>query len=101
MSVELGLKTAVCNEYEVMLEASHRALKTWNEERAVIVESGAQGRDVDLEFLRLQAKYARAYARLQRHVHECSRCRVVASMREREKRTEIAPGAKAEVELHL
>ena len=101
MSVASGLKTAVCGEYEVWLEESHRALKTWNEERAAICESGAQGRDVDLELLRLQAKYARAYARLQRHVRECSRCRLVAWMTERQEPTEIGPGADAEIQLHL
>jgi hypothetical protein len=95
MSVELELKTAVCSEYEVLLDGSQRALKTWNEERAAICESGAKGRATDMDLLRSQAKYARAYARLQRHVRECSRCQVVASMAKR-----LESGAGAETEVH-
>jgi len=101
MSGELGLKTAVCEEYERLLEKSHAALKTWTKERAAIYESGARGRDVDLELLRLQAGYAGAYARLQRHARECSRCQLVASMAEHDDVRRSGPGERTELELHL
>jgi hypothetical protein len=100
-SVATGLKTAVCGEYERLLEKSHAALRTWTEERAAIYESGARGRDVDLELLRLQAGYAGAYARLQRHARECSRCRLVAWMAEGNETRAGAPAERAGVELHL
>ena len=98
---ELGVKTAVCGEYERLLEASHKAMRTWNEGRAAICDSGAEGREVDLELLRLQAKYASAYARLQRHVRECHRCQLVVSIAERGEPTGIRSNANADVEIHF
>jgi hypothetical protein len=101
MSVALGLKMAVCGEYEQLLEASHRAMRTWNEERAAICDSGATGREADLDLLRAQAKYASTYARLQRHIRECQRCQFVASMAERGEPTEIRSDTNADVEIHF
>ena len=74
------VQTAICEEYERLLQYSHRAAETWNEQRAAIYESGAKGRDVDFELLGLQARYASAYARLQKHLRECERCRFVSSI---------------------
>jgi hypothetical protein len=101
MSVALGVKTAVCGEYEQLLEASHKAMRTWNEERAAICDSGAKGREADLELLRAQAKYASTYARLQRHIRECQRCQFVTSMAGGGERTEIRSDPNAEVEIHF
>jgi hypothetical protein len=80
MSAGTEVQTAICGEYERLLQQSHQAAKTWNEQRRAIYDSGARGREADLELLRLQAKYAGAYARLQKHVRECERCRFVSSL---------------------
>jgi len=83
MTVELREKIGVCNEYERLLEASHRAMRTWNERRMIICESGATGRARDLQLLTEQAKYAKAQAQLQKHIRECVRCQFATAMRER------------------
>jgi hypothetical protein len=97
MSVGREVQTAICGEYERLLQQSHRASKTWNEQRAAIYDSGAKGREVDLELLRLQAKYAAAYARLQKHVRECERCRFVSSLA----KVTASNDASTDVGLHL
>ena len=83
MSVELKERIGVCDEYERLLEASHRAMRTWNEQRMIICQSGARGREVDLQLLREQAKYAKAQAQLQKHIRECVRCQCASTMTER------------------
>ena len=83
MSVELKGRIGLCDEYERLLEASHRAMRTWNEQRLIICGSGARGREVDLQLLTEQAKYAKAQAQLQKHIRECVRCQFASAMRER------------------
>jgi len=83
MTVELKDRTGVCDEYERLLEASHRAMRTWNEQRMIICESGARGRALDLQLLAEQAKYAKAQAQLQKHIRECVRCQFASAMSER------------------
>lgn len=83
MSVERKDRMGLCDEYERLLEASHRAMRTWNEQRMIICESGARGRAVDLQLLTEQAKYAKAQAQLQKHIRECMHCQFASTMRER------------------
>lgn len=83
MNVERNNRTGLCDEYERLLEASHRAMRTWNEQRMIICESGARGRTVDLQLLTEQAKYAKAQTQLQKHIRECVRCQFASAMTER------------------
>jgi len=76
-------RIGLCEEYERLLEASHRAMRTWNEQRTIICGSGARGRARDLQLLTEQAKYAKAQAQLQKHIRECVRCQFASAMRER------------------
>jgi hypothetical protein len=107
MSVELQI--GFCGEYERLLEASHRAMRTWNEQRVAICESGAKGRAADLELLREQAKYAKAQAQLQKHVRECVRCSFARPVAERgqapgqapDQETDVSTGRSAEVEVRI
>ena len=66
MSKRQFVKTAICNEYQMLLEEGEKALAMWNVRRAEIAESRL-GRDTDNELLRLQTKYARA----QSHYRTC------------------------------
>ena len=84
MSTQLsGMKT-VCSEYQRLLEESQRALEIWNEVRAEVCQSRLNGKEAGDELLRLQAKYARAYAKEQRHVHNCYVCQLVSRAKGRE-----------------
>jgi hypothetical protein len=80
MNNELAVKTAVCTEYEGLLEECQHAWKTWNEQRAEIHESGMRGKKTDDTLRKLQANYAKAYARLRSHTCYCETCRWVSKM---------------------
>ena len=76
MSKQLSVDTTVCNEYQRLLEESQGALEIWEEHRAEFCQFRFIGREAGDELLRLQAKYARAYALLQNHQRNCSRCQL-------------------------
>ena|SRR5438309_12049199 len=84
MSTQLSVKTTACSEYQRLLEESQRALEIWNEHRADFCQSRFIGREAGDELLRLQAKYARAYAVLQNHERNRSLCQLASRMEGRD-----------------
>jgi hypothetical protein len=84
MDTQLSGMTTVCGEYQRLLEESQRALEIWNEVRAEVCQSRLNGKAAGDELLRLQAKYARAYAVEQRHVHNCFLCQLVSRTKGRD-----------------
>jgi hypothetical protein len=80
MNAELDVRTAVCTRYEKLLEECQAACHIWNQQRAEVGERGLQGKKVDDDLRRLQAKYAKAYSVLRNHVHDCETCQWVASL---------------------
>jgi hypothetical protein len=69
-----------CDEYERLLKESQVALTNWNLGRAEIHDSGRRGRDADSELRTLQANFARAWAVLQYHEHDCEVCEAVPTL---------------------
>ncbi len=65
MNKPLCIKTTVCSQYQRLLEECESALEIWDEHRAEVSVSRLVGREAGDELLRLQAKFARAYAVLQ------------------------------------
>jgi hypothetical protein len=84
MSRQLCVKTTVCSEYQRLLEECKRALEIWNEQRAENCRSRLIGKDAGDELLRLQANFARAYAVLRNHAHNCSHCQLVSRIEGRD-----------------
>lgn len=78
MNKQLSINTTICSEYQALLEESQRALETWNDLRAEVYNSRVVGKEAGDELLRLQAKFARAYAMLQHHAHHCLLCKLMA-----------------------
>lgn len=78
------IKVAICNKYQALLEECERALATWNAQRAKVSQLCLVAKEVGDELLRLQAKYARAYAVLQNHAHSCSFCQLVSRLEGRD-----------------
>jgi hypothetical protein len=78
MNKQLSINTTICSEYQALLEESQRALETWNDHRAEVCNSRVVGKEAGDELLRLQAKFARAYAMLQHHTHHCFLCKLMA-----------------------
>ncbi len=75
MSEEMGMRTAACSDYERLLEECKDALFAWKMRREEICRNGPRGKLTGDELQRLQAEYARAYSRLERHVKNCDACR--------------------------
>jgi hypothetical protein len=84
MNKPLCIKTTVCSEYQRLLEESQSTLEFWNERRAEISESRLIKKEEGDELLGLQAKFARAYALLQRHSQDCLLCQLVARLEGRD-----------------
>ena len=75
MSETLEFRTAACSDYERLLEECKTALMAWKTRREEIFQFGPRGRAAGDVLQRLQAEYARAYNRLERHAKNCAACR--------------------------
>jgi len=75
MNEALRFRTAVCSDYENLLKECQRALQAWKERREEIARIGLRGKRAGDELQKLQADYARAYNRLERHPKCCAVCR--------------------------
>jgi hypothetical protein len=74
MNSTVANKTAICAQYEILLEESEAALEAWDERREQIAPSHLSGKEVGDEMLSLQADYAKAYTALRKHVSKCAIC---------------------------
>jgi hypothetical protein len=74
MTKQLSTTTLVCSEYQKLLEETRCAREIWDERRAEICSLRLVGKETGDELLRLQAKYARAYSLLRKHMRACLRC---------------------------
>jgi hypothetical protein len=74
MAKQLPATLVVCSEYQRLLEESARAREAWSDLRHEVCWAHLIPKKTIRELLRLQAKYARAYTLLQKHVHSCRRC---------------------------
>jgi hypothetical protein len=80
MNAELSYKTAVCTEYERLLQVCVQSLNRWRNRRDEIADSGLKGKEVGDELLRLQADYVKAYSRLEKHEDSCALCQFVSKI---------------------
>lgn len=78
MNKQLSVNIAICDEYQSLLEESQHALEIWNDHRAEISRARLVGKEAGDELLRLQAKFARAYAMLRHHAQHCALCEMVS-----------------------
>ena len=74
MDEELSFTTAFCSDYEKLLDHCQLALAAWSDRSEYAREADISGEAVGRELLRLQARFAKCYAVLQKHVHSCERC---------------------------
>ncbi|MGB7438373.1 MAG: hypothetical protein WBR26_12560 [Candidatus Acidiferrum sp.] len=81
---KLPFKTSFCSDYEELLLQAQNALEIWTNRREQAWQIGLQGKELGAELVRLQAGFARSYARLQKHTHECPLCEFVAKIGDRQ-----------------
>jgi hypothetical protein len=80
MHQEHSFKTAACSDYERLLATSQKALENWRVRREQVAISGLTGRQVAAELLSLQADFAKAYSRLEKHEGQCEICAFVSKI---------------------
>jgi len=80
MEGELFYKTAFCSNYERLLCVCVQSLNTWRNLREEIANSGLKSKEVGDELMRLQADYAKAYSRLEKHKDNCELCHFVSKI---------------------
>jgi len=80
MGQETYIKTAVCDEYERLHMTCQKALETWRNRREEISASGLSGKEIASELLRLQADYAKAHSRLEKHENNCELCHFISKI---------------------
>lgn len=74
MNEEFSFTNVFCAEYEILLDQCQRALSEWSERSESAREAQLTGEAVGRELLRLQARFAKRYAVLEKHTHTCERC---------------------------
>jgi predicted secreted protein len=80
MKDELMFDASLCGEYEKLLSDCQRALDQWNARSEQVRQTQQIGEGTGRELLRLQARFAKAYTVLQRHVERCERCQLASRM---------------------
>ena len=80
MSTELSFEVLLCGQYERLLNECQHALDHWNGRSERLRQMQMTGEETGRELLRLQARFAKSYAVLQRHVEHCERCQLATRM---------------------
>jgi predicted secreted protein len=80
MTEELSFEFLLCGEYERLLSECQQTLDHWNGRSERIRQAQLSGEEPGRELLRLQARFAKSYAVLQRHIERCERCQLAARM---------------------
>ena len=82
MNNEMIFPNTMCSGYEDLLRESQQALVAWRERSEEVSRFGLQGKEIGDELQKLQAGYARAYNRLERHGKSCVLCQFTFGMAE-------------------
>ena len=80
MEGELFYKTAFCSNYERLLCDCVQSLNAWRNLREEIANSSLTSKEAGDELIRLQADYAKAYSRLEKHKDNCELCHFVSKI---------------------
>ena len=89
MKDDVPFRTAICSDYERLLIECQRALFAWKERREQLARFGMRGKRTGDELQRLQADYARAYNRLERHAKSCEVCKFTAELSKSERESAV------------
>jgi predicted secreted protein len=87
MNSKLYFQTGFCTEYEALLhrcDDARQSCANWRDQMNAAPAIHSIDKEVADELLRLQARYAKAYARLEEHYKHCTRCQFVAKGSEQE-----------------
>lgn len=68
-----------CTKYDELLQVCQQALDSWATRREEAAQRGLCGKELGDQLVRLQADFAKSYAVLHKHKHECPLCQFAAS----------------------
>ncbi|HMD42192.1 MAG TPA: hypothetical protein VKH45_03870 [Candidatus Acidoferrum sp.] len=97
MNSELLFQSSFCKEYDALLhrcESAQSSWSRWRDEMNSLV--GMPPVAVTEELLRLQAKFAKSYAQLEKHQQQCELCRFVAKVSKSRDEFACAPSSAEE-----
>jgi hypothetical protein len=77
---QIFCEVLLCEEYERLLKECQKCLHLWNERSEEIRRTRQTGDAAGRELLSLQARFAKSYALLRRHIEECEECQLVARL---------------------
>lgn len=97
MNEGIGVRTAACSDYERLLNECKNALYAWKNRREQIARFGLEGKRTGDELQRLQAEYARAYNRLERHAKSCAMCRFTSEFEDEDQWCDTGHSTRKEV----
>ena len=80
MTVPVLPHSAVCPDYENLLQDCREALETWQRRRTQLYREHVSGRSMSIELEQLQGTYVKTYALLERHEQSCQRCQYVSKI---------------------
>jgi hypothetical protein len=75
----LSAASSFCSQYDELLQACQQALDSWAARREEAAQRCLYGKELGDQLTRLQADFAKSYAVLRRHKHECPLCQFAAS----------------------
>jgi hypothetical protein len=73
---ELTVEVLLCGEYERLLNECQQSLDEWNGRSEEIRQTHQKGEAAGRELLSLQARFAKSYTVLQRHIERCEECQL-------------------------
>jgi hypothetical protein len=97
MNEGIAVRTAACSDYERLLIECKDALFAWKNRREEIARFGLEGKRTGDELQRLQAEYARAYNRLERHVKSCAMCKFATEFDDEDERVDAEHSARKQI----
>jgi hypothetical protein len=97
MSEKIALETAACSDYQELLKMCKSALIAWSTRREELSRFGPRGKSTGDALQKLQAEYARAYNRLERHAKICAVCRFTTELGKSDRSSSVSNSTRKEV----
>jgi hypothetical protein len=80
MTTSVSPQTAVCPDYEHLLQECRGALETWQRRRTELYRNAVNSRKMSIELEQLQGAYVKTYSLLEKHEQACQLCQYISKI---------------------
>jgi hypothetical protein len=80
MTTPVSPQTAVCPDYEHLLQECRGALETWQRRRTELYRNAVNSRKLSMELEQLQGAYVKTYSLLEKHEQACQLCQYISKI---------------------